>query len=141
MERPQRPHLQGFNAVFHVINGTCRRRELKDVAYRPRIVRLVDITLQKLKPGLVPEMGDVAQVSCKKIVQTGHVVPFTEKCVAKVRTNKAGAACDQYPQVSSFRLRNVLRLPTLLFAISALLAIISAQDQQSMVRAAPSPPC
>jgi hypothetical protein len=57
--------------------------------------RFRHIMPHQLETGMIEQLHDVLAPTCKKVVEAENFVPIANQTVAKMRTKKSRAACDQ----------------------------------------------
>ncbi len=55
------------------------------------------VVAEQLEIRIVQEMNNILFAACEVIVQTDHIIAFSQQPLAKVRAEKARSTGDQYP--------------------------------------------
>jgi hypothetical protein len=70
--------------MLHVVNWTGGGSKLKNVIHRTNVIWTADVELNEFKARLSAQVGNVAQATGKKIVNTNNVVVIGKEGIAKM---------------------------------------------------------
>ena len=60
-------HLQSFDSVFCIVDGTCGTGKMKDIVHLPAVEGLVDIDLPEFKGSFAGQMGKIGQAASGRL--------------------------------------------------------------------------
>jgi hypothetical protein len=92
---PNRTDTESLERKSQVFGWACRRGEVKDVVYVPKIERLADVSLVESEARLIAEVAKVLEVARRAVINPNYVVSFPEQPICQVRAKKAGSAGNE----------------------------------------------
>ena len=92
----ERAHFQRRNGMLQIINRAGRRSEMKNVIqlFFRQENEIGNVVLDEPIILVAGQMPDVLQVARDQIVDRDDAVAFLEQTIGQMRSEKAGAACD-----------------------------------------------